>query len=150
MFEGETFSENNSNSMVRGGFSSHSRYHLPKKKPMSPPRIRHCRLLHSPKHPGTDAGEDPHHQKPHEIMVDHDHKGLLPLCDEDEHDTPVSRRLIGSYRYDTSMNLCPYVPYRRCLGVDRGQPLTDPSPGVIPSTSRQLPTDTPVVSLFVE
>jgi hypothetical protein len=36
----------------------------PKKEPMSPPRIRHYRLPHSPKQPGTDAGEDPHHQKP--------------------------------------------------------------------------------------
>ena len=38
----------------------------PKKEPMSPPRTRHYRLPHSPKHPGTDAGEDPHHQKPHD------------------------------------------------------------------------------------
>jgi hypothetical protein len=113
--------------MDRGVFSSHSRYHLPKKEPMSPPRIRHYRLPHSPKHPGTDTGEDPHHQKPHEITVDHAHKTLLPPRDEAEHDEPIAHRLIGAYRYDTCMHLCPYAPIRRCRGVRRGQPLTDPS-----------------------
>jgi hypothetical protein len=45
---------------------------------MCPPRIRHCRLLHSPKHPGTDAGEDLHHQNPHKCTVEHAHKVLFP------------------------------------------------------------------------
>jgi hypothetical protein len=62
----------------------------PKKEPMSPPRIRYCRLPHSPKHPGPDAGEDPHHQKPHEITVEHAHKALLPTRDEPEHDAPIA------------------------------------------------------------
>ncbi len=30
-----------------------------KKEPLSPPRIRHCRLPHSPKNLGTDVAEDP-------------------------------------------------------------------------------------------
>ena len=106
---------------------------------MSPPRIRHCRLLHSPTHPGTEAGEDPHHQKPHEITAEHAHKVLLPRCDESEHDAPISHRLIGAYRYDTCMYVCPYAPHRRCRGVGRGQPLTDPSPGTIPRICSPFP-----------
>jgi hypothetical protein len=73
----------------------------PKKEPMSPPRIRHCKLPHSPKHPGTDTGEDPHHQKPHKCMVEHAHKALLQPRDEVEHDAPTAHRLIGAYAYDT-------------------------------------------------
>ena len=46
LFEGATWSEHNSNSMGRGAFSSHPRYHLPKKEPLSPPRTRHCRVPH--------------------------------------------------------------------------------------------------------
>ncbi len=103
----------------------------PKKEPMSPPRIRHYRLPHSPKHPGTDAGEDPHHQKPRKCTVEHAHKDLFPPHDEVEHDSPIEHRLIGTYRYDTCMHLCPYAPCRRCRGVGRGQPLTDPSPGTM-------------------
>ena len=111
----------------------------PKKEPMSPPRILLCRRPHSPKHPGTDAGEDPHHQKPHEITVEHAHKALLPPRDEAEHDAPIAHRLIGAYRYDTCMHLCPYAPRRRCRGVGRGQPLTDPSPGTIPRICSPFP-----------
>jgi hypothetical protein len=103
----------------------------PKKEPMSPPRIRHCRLTHSPKHPGTDTGEDPHHQKPRKCTVEYVHKGLFPPLDEAEHDTPITHRLIGAYRYDTYMYLCPYVPCRRCLEVGRWKPLSDPSPGTM-------------------
>ena len=106
---------------------------------MSPPRILLCRRPHSPKHPGTDAGEDPHHQKPHEITVEHAHKALLPPRDEAEHDAPIAHRLIGAYRYDTCMHLCPYAPRRRCRGVGRGQPLTDPSPGTIPRICSPVP-----------
>jgi hypothetical protein len=111
----------------------------PKKEPMSPPRIRHCRLPHSPKHPGTDAGEDPHHQKPHEITVEQPRKALLPPRDETEHDTPIEHRLIGAYHYDTCIHLCPYSPHRRCRGVGRGQPLTDPSPDTIPRICSPFP-----------
>ncbi len=92
----------------------------PKKEPMSPPRIRHCRLPHSPKHPGTDTGEDPHHQKASKCTVDHAHKALFPPRDEVEHDTPIVHRLIGAYRYDSCIHLCQYGPCRRCRGVDRG------------------------------
>ncbi len=79
----------------------------PKKEPMSPPRIRHYRLPHSPKHPGTDAGEDPYHQKLRKCTVEHAHKSLFPPRDETEHDTPIVYRLIGAYHYDTCMHLCP-------------------------------------------
>jgi hypothetical protein len=98
---------------------------------MSSPRIRHCRLPHSPKHPGTDAGEDPHHQKSRKCTVEHAHKSLFPPRDEVEHDAPIEHRLIGAYRYDIFMHLCPYATRRRCRGVDRGQPLTDSSPGTM-------------------
>jgi hypothetical protein len=104
---------------------------------MSPPRIRHYRLSHSPKHPGTDTGEDPHHQKSHKCTVEHVHKVLFPPCDEVEHDTPITHRLIGAYRYDTCMHLCPYTPCRR--GVVRGQPHTGPSPGTIKHVSHLFP-----------
>ncbi len=33
--------------------------------------------LSSPKHPGTDVGEDNHHHQPREVTVEHDHKTLL-------------------------------------------------------------------------
>ena len=39
----------------------------------------------TPNHPGTDSGEDPHHQKTREITVEHAHKVLLPPCDEARH-----------------------------------------------------------------
>ena len=86
----------------------------------------------SPKHPGTDAREDPHHQMTREITIEHSHKALLPSRDEAEHHAPIEHRLIGAYHYDTCMHLCPYAPHRRRHGVDRGQPLIDPSPGTIP------------------
>ena len=47
------------------------------------------------KHPGTDTGEDPHHQNPREITVDHAHKSLLPPYDEADHDALIAHRLIG-------------------------------------------------------
>jgi hypothetical protein len=103
----------------------------PKKEPMSPPRIRHCRLPHSPKHPGTDSGEDPHHQKLCKCTFDHVHKVLFPPRDEVEHDTPIEHPLIGAYRYDTCMHLCPYSLCRRYHEVGRGQPLTYPSPDTV-------------------
>jgi hypothetical protein len=103
----------------------------PKKEPMSPPRIQHYRLPHSPKHPGTDEGVDLHHQKPCKCTVEHAHKSLFPPCDEVEHDVPITYRLIGVYHYDTCMHLCPYSPCRRYREVGRGQPLTDPSPGTM-------------------
>ncbi len=103
----------------------------PKIEPMSPPRIRHYRLPHSPKHPGTDAGEDPHHQKLRKCTVEHAHKALFPPRDEVEHDSPIVHQLIGAYHYDTCMHLCPYSPRRRCREVGRGQPLTDPSSGAM-------------------
>jgi hypothetical protein len=119
--------------------TSHSRYHLPKNRTNVSSQNLLCRRPHSRKHPGTDAGEDPHHQKPHEITVEPVHKSLLPPCDEAEHDAPIVYRLIGTYRYDTCMHLCPYGPRRRCRGVGRGQPLTDPSPGTIPRICSPFP-----------
>ena len=107
----------------------------PKKEPMSPPRIRHYRLPHSPKHPGTDAGEDPHHQMTREITVDHTHKGLLPPT-MPEHDTTL-RVLLGSIRHETSTSVS--SARRRRHGVARGQPLTDPSPGTIPHICSPFP-----------
>ncbi len=107
---------------------------------MSLPRIRHYRLPHSPKYPGTVAGEDPHHQKPRKCAVENVHKVLFPPSDEAEHDAPIVHPLIGAYRYDTCMHLCPYSPRRRCRGVGRGQPLTDPSPRTIPRICSPFPT----------
>ncbi len=72
-------------------------------------------------------------------VSDHDHKTLLPLCDEVDHDTPIDHRLIGAYHYDTCIHLSPYTPFRRYHGVGRGQPLTDPSPGIIPHISSPSP-----------
>ena len=54
--------KNNSNSMGRGAFSSHPRYHLPKKRNNDSSQNPTLQTPSSPKHPGTDAGEDPHHQ----------------------------------------------------------------------------------------
>jgi hypothetical protein len=53
---------------------------------------------------------------------------------------PIVHLLIGAYHYDTCMHLCPYTPHRRCHGVGRGQPLTDPSPDTIPFICSPLPT----------
>ena len=58
LFEDETEVKHNSNSIVRGVFSTHPRYHLPKEK-------NHC-LLPEPDSTDSlilkveDAGEDPH------------------------------------------------------------------------------------------
>ena len=77
----------------------------------------------SPKHPGTDAREVPHHQMTREITVDHAHKVLLLPREEAEHDTPIEHRLIGAYLYDTCMHWCPYTPHRRCHGVEGNRSL---------------------------
>ena len=96
----------------------------PKKEPMSPPRIRHYRLPHSPKHPGTDTGEDPHHQMTREITVEHDHKALLPPT-KPEHDTTLCV-LLGSFRHEASTSVSSAL--RRRNGVDRGQFKFDQEP----------------------
>ena len=62
LFEDATCSEPNPNYMGRGAFSSHSRYHLPKKRNNDSSQNPTLQTHSSPKHPGTDAGEDPHHQ----------------------------------------------------------------------------------------
>ncbi len=87
-----------------------------------------------------DTGEDPHHQKPNKCTVEHTHKTIFPPSDEAEHDTPITYRLIGAYRYDTCMNLFPYAPRRRWHGVGRGQLLTDPSPGTMTRIRSPFPT----------
>ena len=125
--------------MDRDAFSSHCRYHPPKKRTTVSYQNPTLQTPSSPKYPGTDVGEDLHHQKPHGITIEHDHKPLLPPYDEADHDTSISHRLIGSYHYDTCMYLCPYTPHRRCRGVGQGQPLTDPSPGTIPSIYSPFP-----------
>ena len=108
--------------MGRDTFSSHSRYHPPKKRTTVSYQNPTLQTLSSPKkHPRTDTGEDPNHQKPSEITVEHAHKDLLPPCDEADHDTPLEHRLIGTYRYDTCMHLCPYTPHRSCHGWVEGK-----------------------------
>ncbi len=66
-------------------------------------------------------------------------KSSFPPSDEAEHDASITHRLIGAYRYDTCIHLCPYSPCRRCHGVVWGQPLTDPSPDTIPHMCSQFP-----------
>ena len=73
-------------------FSSHPRYHPPKKRTTVSYQNPTLQTPWSPKHPGTGAGEDPHHQKPSEITVESVHKSLL-LPTKSEHDTP-ERRLV--------------------------------------------------------
>ena len=114
--------------MGRGAFSSHSRYHLPKKRTNVSSQNPTLQTPSSPKHPGTDAREDPPHQKPREITVEHAHKALLPPT-KPEHDATV-RALLGSFRHEASTSVS--SARRRRHGVGRGQPLTDPSPGTIP------------------
>ena len=46
----------------------------PKKEPMSPPRIRHYRLPHSPKHPRTPFDRS--------ISLGHLHAGVLEICSD--------------------------------------------------------------------
>ncbi len=94
-----------------------------------------CRTPSSPKHPGTDAREDPPHQKPREITVEHAHKTLLPPTKQ-EHDATL-RVLLGSFRHEASTSVS--SARRRRHGVGRGQPLTDPSPGTIPQICSPSP-----------
>ena len=89
----------------------------------------------SPKHPGTDAREDPPHQKPREITVEHAHKALLPPT-KPEHDATL-RVLLGSFRHEASTSVS--SARRRRHGVGRGQPLTDPSQGTIPQICSPSP-----------
>ena len=128
MFEGATCSEHNLNSMGHGTFSSHSRYHLPKKRTNVSSQNPTLQTPSSPKHPGTDTREDPPHQKPREITVEHAHKALLPPT-QPEHDTTLCA-LLGSFRHEVSTSVS--SARRRRHGVDREQPITDPSPGTIP------------------
>jgi hypothetical protein len=88
-----------------------------------------------PKHPGTDATEDPPHQKPREITVEHDHKALLPPT-KLEHDATL-RALLGSFRHKVTTSVS--SSRRRHHGVGRGQPLTDPSPDTIQHTCSPSP-----------
>ncbi len=90
----------------------------------------------SPKYPGTDAREEPPHQKPREITVEHAHKALLPPT-KPEHDATL-RDSLGSFRHDVSTSVS--SARRRRHGVGRGQPLTDPSPGTIPQICSPSPT----------
>ena len=121
--------------MGRGAFSSHSRYHLPKKRTNVSSQNPTLQTPSSPKHPGTDAREDPPHQKPREITVEHAHKALLPPT-KPEHDATV-RALLGSFRHEASTSVS--SARRRRHGVGRGQPLTDPSPGTIPQICSPSP-----------
>jgi hypothetical protein len=95
--------------------------HLPKKRTNVSSQNPTLQTPSSPKHPGTDAREDPPHQKPRETTVDHAHKAVLPPT-KPEHDATL-RALLGSFRH----------------GVGRGQPLTDPSPGTIPQVCSPSP-----------
>ena len=97
-----------------------SRYHLPKKK-------NHCLL------PESDTEDS-----------------LIPQSTpEQTQDTPITYRLIGAYRYHTCIHLCPYTPRRRCHGVGRGQPVTDPSPGTMTHICSPCPDLTTICpSLF--
>ena len=135
LFEDATCSEPNPNCMGRGAFSSHSRYHLPKKRTNVSSQNPTLQTPSSPKHPGTDAREDPPHQKPREITVDHVHKALLPPT-KPEHDATL-RALLGSFRHEASTSVS--SARRRRHGVGRGQPLTDPSPGTIPQICSPSP-----------
>ena len=128
--------------------------HLPKKKTMSPPRLEPETVDPLiPKAPRNRRERRPPSSEPREITVEHAHKALLPPRDEAEHDAPIAHRLIGAYRFDTCMHLCPYAPRRRRHGVVRGQPLTDPSPGTIPhicSPSPALVTSCPSPFRFTQ
>jgi hypothetical protein len=79
--------------------------------------------------------EDPPHQKPREITVEHAHKALLPPTKQ-EHDATL-RALLGSFRHEASTSVS--SARRRRHGVGRGQPLTDPSPGTIPQICSPSP-----------
>ena len=105
--------------MGHGAFSSLPDTTYPKKRTTVSYQNPTLQTPSSPKYPGTDAREDPHHQMTREITVEDAHKVLLPPCDESEHDTPITHRLIGAYHYDTCMYLCPYSLRRRCPGVVR-------------------------------
>ena len=123
--------------MGRGAFSS-----PPTQKESnvsSPSWTRNCRPL-IPKAPRNRRERRPPSSEPREITVEDTHKVLLPPCDETEHDTPITHRLIGSYHYNTWMHLSPYTPCRRCRGVGRGQPLTDrPQSGYHPEHLFPIP-----------
>ena len=136
---------------------SHYRYHPSKRRTTVSYQNPTLQTPSSPKPPGTDVGEDPHHQKPREITVEDTHESLLPPHDETDDDAPITHRLIGAYYYDTCIHLYPYTPYRRCRGMGRGKPLTDPSPGTIPSICSpfppwcrvdHLPSDSPSIYSF--
>jgi hypothetical protein len=121
--------------MGRGAFSSHSRYHLPKKRTNVSSQNPTLQTPSSPKHPGTDAREDPPHQKPSEITVEHAHKALLPPT-KSEHDATL-RTLLGSFRHEASTSVS--SARRRRHGVGRVQQFTDPSPGTIPQICSPSP-----------
>ncbi len=95
------------------------------------PQKKHC-LLPEPDTADSLIPKTPRNRRERRPPSSDDaHKTLFPPYDEDEHDAPIEHRLIGAYRYDTCMHLCPYAPGRYRHGVGRGQPLTDPSPDTI-------------------
>ena len=97
---------------------------------------------HGPRYhpPQKRTGEDPHHQKPSEITVEHAHKSLL-VPTKPEHDTHLcsthDTRLVVFFRHDTTTSVS--STHRRHHGVGRGQPFTDPSPDTIPHICSPLP-----------
>jgi hypothetical protein len=129
LFEGATCSEN----ITRTPWASAPSLPIPdttypKKRTTVSSQKPTLQTPSSPKHPGTDAREDPLHQKSHEITVDHAHKALLPPT-KPEHDVTLWV-LFGSIRHEASTSVS--SAHRRRHGVGRGQPLTDTSPDTIP------------------
>ena len=127
MFEGLTLSINNSNSMVRGAFSSHPRCHLPKKRNNDSSQNPTLQTPSSPKHPGTDAGEDPHHQNRANVRMS---MLIKPSFHQRSRRTTHKCVFLGSFRHEASTSVS--SARRRRHGVGRGQPFTDPSPSTIP------------------
>ncbi len=109
--------------MDRGVFSSHSRYHLPKKSV----------LPESENEDSLIPQSTPEQTREKTSIIRSLMKLRLTIL------TNPSFHRVTKPNTTHLSHTCPYTPNRRCRGVGWGQPLTDPSPGTIPLICSSFP-----------
>ncbi len=105
----------------------------PKKEPMSPPRIRHCRLPHPQSTPEQTREKTPLIRSRVKLRLS---MVIKPSFHQRSRNT--TRLCAPCSAPSVTKTARRSVPRRR-HGVGRGQPLTDPSPGTIPQICSPFP-----------
>ena len=108
----------------------------PKKEPMSPPRIRHCRLPHPQSTPEQTREKTPLIRSRAKLRLS---MLIKPSFHQRSRNTTRPARL-ARLLPPRSQHVTPVSSARRRRhGFGRGQPLTDPSPGTIPQICSPSP-----------